>query len=133
MSSHVFTYGSLTFDAVWSRVVVGRYRATPATLDDHARFAIRDESYPGMIATVGSRVVGVLHLDVDDGDLDRLDRFEGDDYLRTTVEVTGADGATWNAQTYLYLLPQRLLPTTWEPDAFAMQRFLDTYCRDRLA
>ena len=133
MSSHVFTYGSLMFDAVWSRVVVGRYRAMPATLDDHARFGIGDETYPGMIPSPGSRVAGVLHLDVDDGDLDRLDRFEGDDYRRATVDVTGADGATRNAQTYLYLLPQRLLPTAWEPDAFAMQRFLDTYCRDRLA
>lgn len=132
MSRHVFTYGSLMFDAVWSLVVSGSYGSMEGHLDRHARFAIDGEDYPGMVPLDGSRVAGVLHLDVDAEDLQRLDHFEGDDYRRAVVTVTGIDGLAREAETYVYLRPDRLLGAAWEPDAFAMQRFLETYCRDRL-
>ena len=132
MKRHVFTYGSLMFDDVWSRVVTGRYAAMPAHVEQHGRFAIDGEDYPGMVPRADSRVTGVVYLDVDSLDLRRLDQFEGDDYRREVVTVTGRDGEVREAETYVYLRADRLLPAAWEPDAFAMQRFLETYCRDRL-
>ena len=36
------------------------------------------------------------------------------------------------AETYLYAAVDRLLSDAWQVDAFAMQRFIDTYCRDKL-
>ena len=129
--SHVFTYGSLMFDAVWSRVVQGRYTAVEGSIEQHGRFAIDGEDYPGMVPRGDARVTGVLYLDVDDGDLARLDQFEGDDYRREVVTVTSADGVAREAQTYIYLRAERLLASPWKPDAFAMERFLATYCRDR--
>ena len=131
MSRHVFTYGSLMFDAVWSRVIEGTYARVDGNVDRHRRFAIAGEDYPGMVPRDDSKVAGVLYLDVDEGDLRRLDRFEGDDYRRVAVAVAGADGNVRDAETYLYLRTDRLLATSWEPDRFAMQRFLETYCRDR--
>jgi gamma-glutamylcyclotransferase (GGCT)/AIG2-like uncharacterized protein YtfP len=128
---NVFTYGSLMFDEVWTRVVKGRYRSIAATLADHARFAVADQDYPGMIPLGGGRVEGVLHLDVDEADLARLDRFEGDDYLRLSVSLACADGATRAGETYVYLLRDRLLESSWDPGAFAMAHFIATYCRDR--
>lgn len=130
--SHVFTYGSLMFDAVWSRVVQGRYASIEGSIEGHGRFAIDGEDYPGMVPRADARVAGVLYLDVDDVDLTRLDQFEGDDYRREVVTVTASDGVAREAQTYVYLRAERLLASAWEPDAFAMQRFLETYCRDRL-
>ena len=130
--SNVFTYGSLMFADVWMRVVEGDYRSLRARLDDHARFEVRDQTYPGMVAQQNSQVEGVLYLDVGDVDLARLDQFEGDDYVRATLEVVCEDGIARVAQTYVYRLVDRLTKTTWQPDAFAMQRFLETYCRDKL-
>ena len=132
MSRAIFTYGSLMFPEVWSRVVAGQYGSSAATLGDHARFAVRDQIYPGMVPARGSQVVGVLYLDVDDEDVEALDRFEGDDYRREAIEVVCADGSSRAAHTYVYRLADRLLDASWEPASFAMQRFLETYCRDRL-
>lgn len=131
MRRHVFTYGSLMFPEVWSLVVVGTHRRVEARLDDHARFAIGGEDYPGMVPAAGSQVAGVLHLDVDEADLERLDHFEGDDYRRASVDVFTEEGSM-RAETYLYLLHDRLSSSPWQPDAFAMERFIVTYCRERL-
>ena len=133
MSSHVFTYGSLMFDAVWSRVVQGRYRSIEGSVAEHARFAIDGEDYPGMVPYGDARTTGLLYLDVDAGDLARLDEFEGTDYRREVVTVAAADGVAREAQTYIYLRVDRLLGAPWAPEAFAMQRFLETYCRDRFS
>ncbi|MEO8937835.1 MAG: gamma-glutamylcyclotransferase family protein [Burkholderiaceae bacterium] len=130
---NVFTYGSLMFPEVWSLVVTGDYRSMQARLDGHARFAIDGETYPGMVVTADAGVTGVVYLNVDDDDLARLDAFEGDEYRRDAVTIVGSDGTTHVAQAYLYLLEDRLLASAWKPDAFAMQRFIETYCRDRLA
>ena len=132
MSHHVFTYGSLMFPEVWSRVVAGDYRALSARLDGYARFEVRDQTYPGMVPQQHAHVAGVLYLDVDGADLARLDEFEGDDYLRVSCDVSCDDGVARPAQTYVFRLPAGLLKTEWRPDAFAMQRFLETYCRDKL-
>ena len=132
MSANLFTYGSLMFPEVWTRVVAGDYRSVRARANGHARFEVRDQTYPGMVAEAGSSVEGVLYLGVDDADLTRLDRFEGDDYVRASIELACADGVARGAQTYLYQLTDCLLQTPWQPDGFAMQRFLDTYCRDKL-
>jgi gamma-glutamylcyclotransferase (GGCT)/AIG2-like uncharacterized protein YtfP len=129
---NVFTYGSLMFADVWTRVVVGRYRSVVATLTDHGRFAVAEQSYPGMIPSLGATVEGVLYLEVDEADVARLDHFEGDDYARTSIALTCADGVARGGETYVYQLADRLLPLPWNPDAFAMDHFIATYCRDKL-
>lgn len=132
MSRNVFTYGSLMFPEVWQRVVRGQYRSISATLDDHVRLAIVDETYPGMIARPGSQALGVLYFDVNADDLARLDHFEGHDYRRATLHVRTAGGEPVLAESYLYLPEQRLSKQDWLPEEFQMQRFLQTYCRDKL-
>ncbi len=132
MNAHVFTYGSLMFPEVWSRVVAGSYASMTATLAGHGRFAIQDELYPGMVPAADASVRGTLYLDVAGDDLDRLDRFEGDEYRRLAVDVLGADGVVRMAETYIYRAAERLLASEWHAGDFAMQRFLDTYCRDKL-
>jgi gamma-glutamylcyclotransferase (GGCT)/AIG2-like uncharacterized protein YtfP len=130
--TNVFTYGSLMFPEVWTLVVAGAYRALAATVDDHARFAVAEQDYPGMVARAGGRTTGVLYLGVSDEDVARLDHFEGDDYRRVTVPLVDADGVERTGDTYLYLPAGRLLASAWEPDAFAMDRFIATYCKARL-
>jgi gamma-glutamylcyclotransferase (GGCT)/AIG2-like uncharacterized protein YtfP len=129
---NVFTYGSLMFPEVWQRVVRGSYLSAPGVVDDCARYAIDRETYPGMVRERGASVSGIVYFDVDPRDLVALDVFEGSDYERQTVEVRLAGVDTAPAETYFYLAKTRLLESPWEPDAFQMQRFLDTYCRSRL-
>jgi gamma-glutamylcyclotransferase (GGCT)/AIG2-like uncharacterized protein YtfP len=131
MSSNIFTYGSLMFSDVWERVVHGRYRNAPATLAGHARYAITGETYPGMVARTDAVVTGVVYFDVAPEDLAALDAFEGEEYRRVTVTVAQGDART-SADTYLYLPREKLSDSPWNPDAFQMQRFLATYCRERL-
>jgi gamma-glutamylcyclotransferase (GGCT)/AIG2-like uncharacterized protein YtfP len=131
MYCNVFTYGSLMFPQVWRRVVAGDYRALPATASGHARYAVSAETYPGMVAQSGSAVEGVLYLDVGPEDLAALDRFEGGDYRRDTIEVVLEDGSTLSAAAYIYI-GDRLSAAAWDPAAFELQRFMQTYCRNRL-
>lgn len=132
MTSHVFTYGSLMFTPVWESVVQGRYRSVAALLDQHARFALVDDTYPGTVAAVGSSVAGVLYLDVSRADLACVDHFEGNEYRRTLVQVQLDDASLLPAQTYLFEAVARLSDRSWNPDTFPMAGFLDTYCRDKL-
>ncbi len=129
---HIFTYGSLMFPEVWTRVVRGGYRSAPARLDGFARFAIRDETYPGMVPMARGSVQGVLYFDVAAEDVAALDAFEGEQYRRDTVHVTPDAGEVLVAGAYIYLLPENLSESPWRPEAFRMARFLETYCRDKL-
>jgi gamma-glutamylcyclotransferase (GGCT)/AIG2-like uncharacterized protein YtfP len=130
--TNVFTYGSLMFPQVWTLVVAGSYRSIAATVDEHARFAVAEQDYPGMVARAGGRTTGVLYLDVGDEDVARLDHFEGEHYRRVTVPLVDADGVERTGDTYLYLPAEHLLESAWDPDAFALERFVATYCREKL-
>jgi gamma-glutamylcyclotransferase (GGCT)/AIG2-like uncharacterized protein YtfP len=132
MSCHVFTYGSLMFPEVWGRVVRGDYRSAPARLDGHARFEIAGETYPGMVVRPGVGVDGVLYFDVSPADIGALDAFEGVEYRRDKVKVRLASGELLEAGTYIYLLPQKLSDSPWLPEAFQMERFIGSYCREKL-
>ena len=125
---HVFTYGSLMFPDVWSRVVKGSYRALPVHAKDFARFAVRDETYPGAVVQAGAVLHGMLYCDVDTADLKALDRFEGADYQRIEIEVLAEDGQAYKAQIYLYLQTAQLSATDWKPEEFRLSEFLATFC-----
>jgi gamma-glutamylcyclotransferase (GGCT)/AIG2-like uncharacterized protein YtfP len=131
---HVFTYGSLMFDPVWRRVVQGQYRRRPAALAGFDRFAVRDETYPGVVrsASAAACVTGFVYLDVNAADIARLDDFEGCDYQRIDAPVKDCDdGSLYQASLYLYLPRQRLLAQPWDETLFervTMAKFLNRFC-----
>ncbi len=129
---HIFTYGSLMFPEIWQRVVRGDYRSAPATAQGYARYALADDTYPGMIARPQAMVEGVLYLDIDAQDVAALDAFEGSEYRRDSVNVVINSGAIVIACTYIFMAEQRLSGLPWEPQAFQMSRFIGSYCRDKL-
>lgn len=129
---HVFTYGSLMFPEVWNQVVQGQYPQAVAVARGYRRFAVQDETYPGMIEISGAEVQGVVYFDVGSPDLAALDAFEGEDYRRVSIPLDLADGSPIQAETYLYLPLARLSQRDWRPENFEMRRFLETYCRARL-
>ncbi|ABR90627.1 AIG2-related protein [Janthinobacterium sp. Marseille] len=120
------------FPEIWQRVVRGNYVSATATLPGFARYALADDTYPGMVAQANARVEGVLYYDVAPQDLAALDAFEGSEYRREDVNVVIESGKTVIACTYIFLAEQRLSGLPWEPQAFQMSRFIGTYCSDKL-
>ena len=131
---HVFSYGSLMFDQVWTRVVTGIYDRCEAILPGYERIGIRDEVYPAVIPAASSQVQGILYLDVAPADMIRLDQFEGDYYFRKTEEVITLDRKAMTAEVYVLsaLCYPRISPGPWDPVHFStagLQTFLLT-CMD---
>lgn len=125
---HIFTYGSLMFPDIWRRVAAKEYRVAQATVADYGRFAIRGETYPGMVRAAGQSVQGIVYFDVSQQDVAALDAFEGTDYRRECLEAHLESGASVSVYAYIYLPETRLSTIPWQPEAFQMQRFLDTFC-----
>ena len=120
------------FADVWQQVVRGRYASFAATLPGYARYAVRNETYPGVVAAGASQVPGLVYVGIDNDDIARLDQFEGASYQRCEVVVVAADGALHTVHTYLFNDAANLTDRPWRPEAFAMAQFLATYCRDKL-
>lgn len=120
------------FAQIWGRVVRGEYASVPAVAQGHARYAIKGEAYPGMVAEPGGAVEGVLYFDVVQGDIAALDAFEGVEYRRESTRVTLVGGETVQADTYIYLVRERLSESPWLSEAFQMERFIGSYCRNKL-
>jgi len=132
---NVFTYGSLMYEAVWTRVVRGQYASVRARLAGFRRLAIRDESYPAVVPDAQADVLGRLWFGVSPDDVERLDRFEGSEYRRQAVSVAVLPahndpiGRTLggrpaepqgpvSAYCYLWLDPARLLAQPWDETTF---------------
>jgi len=129
---NLFVYGTLMEPRVMAAVAGRAPAPIPAIVHDHARYTVAGEVYPGMTPEAGAQVVGILYLDLDHEELRRLDRFEGDFYQRSKVQVETQDSQRLPAFTYL-VKPQyrhRLAPERWDFDAFlrdGLGRFLSDY------
>ncbi|KAI9880915.1 MAG: hypothetical protein M1830_009983 [Pleopsidium flavum] len=92
-----FFYGTLMAPPVLHRVIHGSphpepWQASlltihPAVLHDHCRHRVRNCDYPAITAESGSTVRGTFVKGLTDGDIWRLDIFEGDEYARQEVRV----------------------------------------------
>lgn len=105
----------------------------PATLPLHRRHRVRGHDYPGLIPTENesASVRGTFVTGLTEGDLWRLDIFEGDDYSRQKVDVRLLDegGAENKAQreveteTYLWVAGNELLEEgEWDIEHFVKER-----------
>jgi hypothetical protein len=62
---------------------------------------VRGEPYPEIVACQGRRVEGLLSPGLPPQAFERLDRFEGTLYERTTVTVVADDWRRTSAQAYV--------------------------------
>jgi ABC-type amino acid transport substrate-binding protein/gamma-glutamylcyclotransferase (GGCT)/AIG2-like uncharacterized protein YtfP len=131
-ATNVFVYGSLMYDAVWSRLVSRQYQKVSARLSGYRRLKIKDEDYPGLVKGIGV-VRGIVWLGLDDETLARLDRFEADCYERVTEIVVDDDGNGIQADCYRIKESARsvlLEDADWDEDEFertGLQRFVNSY------
>ena len=119
---NIFTYGSLMFEPVWSRVVAGTYDRSEAVLRGYDRKSVHNEVYPVLVPSAfNSQVRGIVYHDVSISDLDRLDKFEGEYYFRKTEQVITLDMAILPAA--VYVLKEEyyriISPQKWDPVHFS--------------
>ena len=134
---HIFTYGSLMFDAVWSRVVDSGYDRFDAILQGYVRKAVRGEDFPVIVPSAPcSQVEGLVYLNVSASDLVRLDRFEEEYYFRKTEKVVTPDMAVLPAE--VYVLKEEyypiISPKGWDPVHFSttgIHSFIHRYMKTR--
>lgn len=98
---NVFVYGTLLVPAVMQAVAGRTYHTLRATLPGYARYQVRDQVYPGIVASRGKSVDGLLYLTVDEQGMQRLDEFEADIYERLAVRVVTSSGDAINACAYV--------------------------------
>ena len=124
---HLFAYGSLMHPPVLLRVAgLARVESQAATLHDYRRGRISGESFPGILAERGECVPGILYRDMPAAAWGRLDRFEGELYVRTKVSVALEDGdpvpgeSAVPAETYVLepAFASILLPEPWRLEDF---------------
>ena len=116
----LFCYGTLQFPRLMARVSGLRRHAHPAILDDYACYALTGAVYPGIRPEPGARTSGVIYEDIDANGLARLDRFEGNEYVRERVQVQTADAQRQQAWVYV-IRPQlyaSLSSRTWDRGRF---------------
>ncbi|OOF94328.1 hypothetical protein ASPCADRAFT_131874 [Aspergillus carbonarius ITEM 5010] len=107
MGDHVlFFYGTLMAPQILHRVIHGQavpepwqkalLTIKPAILHDYRRHRVQGADYPGIVpvserddagAGPGPSVLGTVVWGLTDGDVFRLDRFEGSEYEKRTVRV----------------------------------------------
>ena len=108
----------------------------PAILHGYCRHRVKLCDYPGIIAEHGHTVRGTYVVGLTDGDIFRLDQFEGDEYERRKVKVEvlhdgnhgssegkGDEGRDMDAETYVYTAgDNNLEKREWDYDEFRKQK-----------
>jgi len=97
---NLFAYGTLMDPEIMRRVALELPRREPGILRDHERKALRGRSYPGLRPRLGGSVEGIVYYEVPPPAWERLDRFEGEMYIRIEVAVLVGGGRTVSAWTY---------------------------------
>ena len=78
-----------------------RLSAAPGTVRGYRRCSVRNEHYPALAPDEEGRVEGVVYRNLTGLAWRRLDRFEGEMYVRRPVQVEMSSGAILPAESYV--------------------------------
>ena len=110
---------------------------TSALLPNYTRHRVLDADYPAILHDEGGEVRGTLVTGLTEGDVWRLDVFEGEMYERRKVgvrvkrgvalgdrvEVDGGEGEVVTAETYVWINPKEELEATeWDFEVFKREK-----------
>ena len=97
----LFAYGTLMCEDIMQEVAGCLPQHHNGILKGFKRRQIRGEQYPAVFPDRNACVEGVVYLNVSDVSWDRLDRFEGEMYIRQNVVISLQDGKTIEAMAYV--------------------------------
>lgn len=106
---------------------VSQTTAQPAILSGFSRHRVIACDYPAITPDPSGSVRGLLVTGLNQGDLHRLDKFEGDEYSRVSVEVAIAagerKGEMVTAQTYVWIHGEdKLEKREWDFEEFKKEK-----------
>ena len=124
----LFVYGTLRH-AVIRRAVLGAdldaASVRLASLPDFTVCKVAGASYPMLVAASGQRAEGLLLCGLNRAQIDRLDRFETEDYKRQACRVILEDADGLQAAAYAYMPAGHLRADgRWD---------FESWCQDGLA
>ena len=117
---NLFVYGTLMDPEIMTSVAGEVGNGQAARLSGYVRRRVSGELYPAIVPQPGSVVDGLLYARLSPAILEKLDCFEGKDYLRRTVLVELAEGRRVAAQVYVFAdkCRDRLSNEDWNLKAF---------------
>ena len=117
---NLFVYGTLMDEEIFQIVAGERPSSDQAVLHGYIRKQVIGEVYPAIAEKSGHQVAGTLYYHLTETALNRLDRFEGDQYDRCSLEVSLQSGQVADAQVYVFAekSKQRLAPDDWDYQTF---------------
>lgn len=106
------------------------YTFTPAILEGYCRHRVQYADYPAVVAEKGHKVLGIYATGLTDANVDKLDIFEGSEYIKETVEVKllakdGTEvvgGETKKTSVYVFMHPDILEKREWDFEEFRQQK-----------
>lgn len=100
---HLFTYGTLMDPEIMSHVAGAIFPSRMASLSGYRCRTVTGEVYPAIVPCPEEQVKGVVYFSLSTDAIDRLDRFEGNQYERQMV-VVDSGGEQMNVQAYVLAL-----------------------------
>ncbi|KAM0561794.1 hypothetical protein ACHAPJ_002965 [Fusarium lateritium] len=131
-----FFYGTLMAPEVFFSVCYGNrdppqvikdmHTFTPAILEDYCRHRVQFADYPAVVAEEGHTVLGVYATGLTDANVQKLDIFEGSEYVKETVKVKvlNKDGSApakeelKETSVYVFDRPEHLEKREWDFEEF---------------
>ena len=101
MNIHLFAYGTLMCEDIMEEVSGCRLPPRPGRLSGFCRRRVKGEHYPAIVPDENGQVEGVIYQGVTASAWERLDRFEGEMYVRRPVTIEWAEGGLCEALTYV--------------------------------
>lgn len=99
--ANLFAYGTLMLPEMMHQLLGKEIQSIPGTLNGYACYEVKHQIYPAIVALDGSNVTGIVYQNLRNGDLTKLDEYEGEMYERKTVQVRLNDGTNLPCQTYV--------------------------------
>ncbi len=96
-----FAYGTLMCQDIMEDVSGCRLSYLAGVLRGYSRRAVKGEHYPALVPSENGYVEGVVYRNLPDSAWERLDRFEGEMYIRQLVRVELNDETNLLAATYV--------------------------------
>lgn len=97
----LFCYGTLMYPPLLVFLTAPGLRSVDAQLAGYRCLQVRRADFPAIAVSAGAVVKGLLVRDIPPAAWQRLDRYEGEMYRRTAVQVELGDGGSAEAWTYV--------------------------------
>ena len=117
---NLFVYGTLMDKEIFQIVAGELCSSEQAVLHGYIRKQVIGEVYPAIAEKSGHEVTGLLYYNLTNTALNKLDRFEGDQYNRCSLKISLQTGQIVDTQVYVFAekSKQRLAPEDWNYQDF---------------